>query len=200
MDNIDATAFALVGRYVREFAEQARQLNSYKIGGGWWKLRIPAATAAEWANLGYLPEEAAPLIADGITPATVRDAEGPTTVTAVAVLHQMYAKALGQYGGGPFHLLGAVHDAASLLLGVHGEHTDEAYDKVAPVGERVVDLLYAAGGLVNEGSDGTPAHLATVGWARDVIAGLVDVSDVRLVGPLDDRQMAALVETTPDVD
>ena len=39
------------------------------------ELEQHARTAAEWANLGYTAEEAAPLIADGLTPATVRELE-----------------------------------------------------------------------------------------------------------------------------
>ncbi|MFI7608852.1 hypothetical protein ACIBTV_27580 [Micromonospora sp. NPDC049366] len=200
MSNADATAFAIVGRYVRDFAARATQLNSYKIGGEWWKMRVPAEVAAEWADLGYLPEEAAPLITSGITPAMVRDAEGPTTVTAVAVLRQMYASNLARFGGARFELIREVHNAAALLLGLVGDTSDEAFDKIAPVGERVVDLLYAAAGLVNTGSDETPAHLSTVGWARGVIADLVDVSDIQVVGPVSDRRLAALIETTPDAD
>ncbi|MGI5215097.1 hypothetical protein [Plantactinospora sp. CA-290183] len=46
----------------------------------WWKLslrhpEVTAPIAAIWARLGYLPEEAGPLIADGITPATAREME-----------------------------------------------------------------------------------------------------------------------------
>lgn len=34
----------------------------------WFKMGVPAAAAAEWARSGYLPAEAQPLIAQGITP------------------------------------------------------------------------------------------------------------------------------------
>lgn len=201
MEKSDATAFAVVGRYVREFAAQARQLNSYRIGGQWWKLRVPAEVAAEWANLGYLPEEAAPLIADGITPAMVRDVESPAgEVTAVAVIRQMYATILPRFGGARFDLISAVHEAAARLLGLEGDYSDAALDRIALVGERAVDLMYAAVGRVNTGSDETPARMSTVGWAREVMAGVVDVSDIRLVGPVDERRLASLVEATPDVD
>lgn len=206
MEKSDAAAFAIVGRYVKEYRQHAKQLNSFKTGGQWWKLRpagnpVPAVDAAEWANLGYLPEEAAPLIADGITPAMVRDAETPARgVTAVAVVRQMYATILPMYGPSRFDLLAQTHQAAALLMGLVGDTSDAAYDAIAPVGERVVDLMHAAVGAANTGSDDTPVGLTTIGEAREVIAQVFDVSDIRLVGPVSERRLAALVETTPDVD
>ncbi|MFG1872098.1 hypothetical protein [Micromonospora arborensis] len=70
MEKSDGIALAQVGRYVHEFASKATQLNDYRTGGRWWKLRVSADVAAAWANLGYLPERAAPLIAKGVTPET----------------------------------------------------------------------------------------------------------------------------------
>lgn len=202
MESIDATPLAILGRYIGEFRAASRQLNTSVIGGRWWKLRVDAQTAGDWANLGYLPEEAAPLIADGITPAMVVDAETPAGgVTAVAVIRAMYAANMVRPTMARFALVEQVHLAAARLLGLAADDiSDEACDKIAPVGERVVDLMYAAVGLVNTGQDGTPESMATVGRARDIMARLVDVSGVRVVGPVDERRAAGLVETTPDVD
>lgn len=75
MEKSDGTVLAILGRYIREFRSAATQLNTSRIGGQWWKLRVAASDAAEWANLGYLPEDAAPLIRDGITAEMVRDVE-----------------------------------------------------------------------------------------------------------------------------
>lgn len=62
---------AEVGRYIAEFRRLSTRLNSHRIGGEWWKMRQPADVAAGWANAGYLPGEAAPLIAAGETPTTI---------------------------------------------------------------------------------------------------------------------------------
>jgi hypothetical protein len=56
------------------------QFRTPEIAGQWWKLslrypQVTATAAASWARLGYLPHEAAPLIADGITPAMAREME-----------------------------------------------------------------------------------------------------------------------------
>lgn len=73
-----ATGMAIVGRWVAEFRESTQQLNGYRIGGDWWRLsrRYPQVTprvAAAWADLGYLPGEAEPLITQGITPECARE-------------------------------------------------------------------------------------------------------------------------------
>lgn len=60
-------AVAAAGRYVKEYRESASQLNTYAIGGRWYRTGVPAAEAARWANLGYLPEEALAEIAQGMT-------------------------------------------------------------------------------------------------------------------------------------
>ncbi|ROT29651.1 hypothetical protein [Micromonospora sp. HM5-17] len=39
------------------------------------KAALGRQLAASWARRGFLPEEAEPLIADGVTPATVREME-----------------------------------------------------------------------------------------------------------------------------
>jgi hypothetical protein len=62
--------------FIKNFVRLARQLNTYAIAGDWMRLAVAleaagneltAAEAATWANHGYLPEEAGPLIADKIT-------------------------------------------------------------------------------------------------------------------------------------
>ncbi|MEU7591183.1 hypothetical protein AB0A95_33425 [Micromonospora sp. NPDC049230] len=201
MESIDATPLAALGRYIGEFRALSRQLNTSVIGGRWWKLRVDAAAAAAWANLGYLPEEAAPLIADGITPETVLDAETSAgRPTAAAVIRAMYATNRVRPTMARFALIEQVHLAAARLLGLEHDTSDETFDRISPVGERVVDLMYLAVGITNTGADGTPESMATVGRARDIMARLVDVSDVQVVGPVDERQAAGLVETIPDVD
>lgn len=63
------------GAYARAYMAAATQFGTYRLAREWMDAGVSAADAAGWANLGYLPEEAAPLIADGITPATVREME-----------------------------------------------------------------------------------------------------------------------------
>lgn len=52
------------------------------IAADWVRLRVPAATAAAWARQGYLPGEAVPLIAAGVTPQMVADLEKIATDVA----------------------------------------------------------------------------------------------------------------------
>lgn len=54
--------------YAAEYMRTATQLATYRIARQWWEASVPVADAAAWASLGYQPAEAAPLIADGITP------------------------------------------------------------------------------------------------------------------------------------
>lgn len=82
-------AAVAAGEWVRQFREKATKLNAYPIAGDWWRLRLapwrlrlPADEAAAWASLGYLPGEAAPLIAAGVTPQMAADLE--TIATDVA--------------------------------------------------------------------------------------------------------------------
>lgn len=66
--------------FIQEFRAAAHQLNRYRTAGQWagfaeWLLEahgitLTAADAAHWANLGYLPGGAIPLIVDGVTPET----------------------------------------------------------------------------------------------------------------------------------
>lgn len=62
--------------FINEYRRLATQLNGYAIAGGWARLaealeadgvELAAAEAAKWADHGYLPDEAGPLIASGIT-------------------------------------------------------------------------------------------------------------------------------------
>lgn len=66
--------------YWHTYRASTTQLRTADIGARWFLLSLtrPEATApvaAAWARLGYLPEEAEPQIAAGITPATVAEME-----------------------------------------------------------------------------------------------------------------------------
>jgi hypothetical protein len=54
--------------YAETYMAAATQLATYRIARQWMEAGIPAQDAAAWANLGYLPAEAAKLIAQGIGP------------------------------------------------------------------------------------------------------------------------------------
>ncbi len=93
--------------FIREFRDAARQLRDFSIAGDWmrlaWALRdngidLTAVDAAAWADLGFRPAEAAPLIASGISPATYREMEdhaeqqaGGTDAHAAERIAQMFA-------------------------------------------------------------------------------------------------------------
>lgn len=72
MSRTDDEATAI--RFMTDFWGRARQLRTPDIALRWFLLNahlptpITAATAAMWANLGYLPEEARPLIEAGDKP------------------------------------------------------------------------------------------------------------------------------------
>ncbi len=81
MDKLTALRY-----YLHTYRAEATQLGTGRIAREWMEtmnfrtatreqLEQHAREAAEWANLGYLPGEAAPLIADGITPAMVAEME-----------------------------------------------------------------------------------------------------------------------------
>lgn len=61
--------------YVTAYRATARQLAALPIIGRWRAAGVDPQTAAGWANKGYLPDEAAPLIADGVTPDLVEAVE-----------------------------------------------------------------------------------------------------------------------------
>jgi hypothetical protein len=55
----------------RAYKTEARQLAFVAIAREWHAAGITPHAAADWANRGFLPHEALPLIADGITPELV---------------------------------------------------------------------------------------------------------------------------------
>ncbi len=63
--------------FIRKFRATATQLNGYLVAGDWMRLSeeigFTAELAAEWADLGYMPAEAAPKIRAGVTPADERE-------------------------------------------------------------------------------------------------------------------------------
>lgn len=64
--------------YIAEFRAIATQLSDYKIARHYMEAGIPAAEAAKWANLGFTPEEALPLIDSGLTPELAAAADPKT--------------------------------------------------------------------------------------------------------------------------
>jgi hypothetical protein len=79
------------------FLAEARQLDQPALGVQWFKMGVSASDAAAWANLGFYPDEAAPLIADGTTPQMQREIEdhaeaqasGPDALAAQRVAHMI---------------------------------------------------------------------------------------------------------------
>ena len=61
--------------YVATYRATARQLATLPIIGQWRQAGVPADEAAQWANRGYLPAEAEPMIADGVSPDLVQAVE-----------------------------------------------------------------------------------------------------------------------------
>ena len=63
--------------YIKAFHAGATQLNHREFGLEWADSGQPVEVAIAWASAGYLPGEALPLIAQGMTPETTeaRDAE-----------------------------------------------------------------------------------------------------------------------------
>ena len=56
-------------QYAEHLLTHASQLNRPEHALEWILAGVPAADAASWADLGYLPAEAGSLIAEGVTPA-----------------------------------------------------------------------------------------------------------------------------------
>ncbi len=73
MNTADLAAFRI---WSTAFLANARQLDQPAIGVEWYQMGVTALDAAAWANLGFLPGEAQPLIADGITPALYSQVNG----------------------------------------------------------------------------------------------------------------------------
>ena len=96
-------------QFIEEFRATAHQLRTYAIAGRWVRLRdeVPTLTAQEaaaWADLGYLPEEAADQVRDGVTAAMAREMEdhaeeragGPEALAAMRVAELLAQD--GMYG------------------------------------------------------------------------------------------------------
>lgn len=58
--------------YAETYMPNAGQFSTYRDAREWMEAGVPAGDAAAWASLGYLPGEAAPLIAQDVTPQMVR--------------------------------------------------------------------------------------------------------------------------------
>ncbi|WP_229398096.1 hypothetical protein [Micromonospora okii] len=79
--------------YWDTYSPKVDKFRDLRIARRWMESGVPAPEAAAWANLGFLPEEAAPLIADGITADTVEETErhaaqavgGPEALAALRV-------------------------------------------------------------------------------------------------------------------
>ena len=68
--------------WIETFWAQATQLAGLPESLGWYAMGVAAQDAAAWANLGFKPDEAADLIADGITPQAYREMEDHATEQA----------------------------------------------------------------------------------------------------------------------
>jgi hypothetical protein len=62
--------------YVKAFRAEAKQLASLQNAGRWYRMGVSVESAIEWANRGFLPEEASVMISHGIEdPAEIKDIE-----------------------------------------------------------------------------------------------------------------------------
>ena len=59
--------------FVAVYFEESTQHATYRAAREWMEMGVTASDAARWANAGYLPGEAAPLIAQGVTPDTAEE-------------------------------------------------------------------------------------------------------------------------------
>ncbi|MFG2046113.1 hypothetical protein ACGFIW_01615 [Micromonospora sp. NPDC048935] len=64
---------ARLRHYTAVYYAHATQHRTSRAAREWMEAEVPAAEAARWANAGYLPAEAEPLIADGVTPETATE-------------------------------------------------------------------------------------------------------------------------------
>lgn len=88
--------------FISEYRRLATQMTDHRIAGNWARLaealevsgiKLTASEAARWAGRGYLPEEAGPLILDGITADRAGEMEdyaieragGPEALTAMRI-------------------------------------------------------------------------------------------------------------------
>jgi hypothetical protein len=70
--------------YAEHLHTHARQLNDPTLALEWILTGHPATDAAAWATLGYLPDEASPLIAEGVTPAMAGIGLDPSATDATS--------------------------------------------------------------------------------------------------------------------
>lgn len=59
--------------YIAAYRARTTQLDGYRIARQWMEAGVDAVTAASWARAGYLPDEALPRIAAGLTPGQASD-------------------------------------------------------------------------------------------------------------------------------
>lgn len=59
--------------YTTAYYAAATQHCTSRAAREWMEMGVPASHAAQWANAGYLPAEAAKLIEQGVTPETARE-------------------------------------------------------------------------------------------------------------------------------
>lgn len=64
--------------YSAKYYQHATQLQTSRAARAWMEAGVPADEAGRWASVGFLPEEALPLIASGMTPEQATAAD-PTT-------------------------------------------------------------------------------------------------------------------------
>lgn len=69
--------------FIAAYRATATQLTDRAIARQWHATGISPREAAAWADLGYLPGEAAPKIAAGVTAAQARIAELPRDATGI---------------------------------------------------------------------------------------------------------------------
>lgn len=53
--------------YIEAYRSRTTQLDGYRVAREWMEAGVDAVAAASWARAGYLPAEAAPRIAAGLT-------------------------------------------------------------------------------------------------------------------------------------
>jgi hypothetical protein len=91
-----------IAAWSKTFLARATQLCTPQLGAEWIRAGVSAEDAAAWANAGFLPSEAAPLIADGITPQMHAEMEahaeeqagGPEALAAVRIAELLGSGAL----------------------------------------------------------------------------------------------------------
>lgn len=59
--------------YIQVYRARTTHLDDYRIAREWMEAGVDAIAAASWARAGYLPAEALPRIAAGLTPGQASD-------------------------------------------------------------------------------------------------------------------------------